>query len=278
MPPWASSNLPGLRRWAPGEGALLVTEQLGLQQVAGQGSAVDLMNGLSRRSRDVVDGPGDHLLAGAALTLEEDGGIGVGGPPDYVLHDSHALAVPEEEVEVQSGLADRRAAALGRQQGGCVALGHGRLEGFLQGPCGNGLHQEVVGAAPHALDHEVGVTRARQDEQRHVGVLQLDLSRQVQAVVEVIDVEDHDLGMKTGEEVQPLGCGTGLQGGIVRPHNRRDQRRPALRACVNDQDRARTHEREGTRGLDEPAAGPDTGSRWYPCEYLWWMTIPRSPR
>ena len=74
---------------------------------------------------------------------------------------------------------------------------------------------------------------------RHVGVLQLDLSGQIQAVLEVIDVEEHDLGVKAPEEGQPLGGGPGLQRGVVRLHHGPDERRPALRASVDDQDRSR---------------------------------------
>ena len=131
-PPVGQLELARLAAMGPREGALLVTEQLGLEQVAGQGSAVDLEERLVPAVRDVVDGAGHHLLAGTALTLQEDGGVGVGGPPDDVLHDPHALAVPEEKVEVQSRLADGPAVApWGVRTAGAVALGQGRLEDVL---------------------------------------------------------------------------------------------------------------------------------------------------
>jgi len=52
-----------------GEGALLVPEELGFEQVLGDGAAVDRdeRTGLARRAR--VDGAGDELLARAALAV-----------------------------------------------------------------------------------------------------------------------------------------------------------------------------------------------------------------
>ena len=58
-----------------GEGALLVAEQLALQQVLGDGGAVD---GQERRlgpQAVLVDGAGDQLLAGAALAGDQDGDV-----------------------------------------------------------------------------------------------------------------------------------------------------------------------------------------------------------
>ena len=59
-----------------GEGALHVAEQLALQQVLRQGAAVDRQEGAVGPVREVVDVAGDDLLAGAALALDQDGGIG----------------------------------------------------------------------------------------------------------------------------------------------------------------------------------------------------------
>ena len=54
-----------------GEGALLVAEQLALQQRLGQAAQLTAMNGLPAPRREVVDGLGDQLLAGARLALDQ---------------------------------------------------------------------------------------------------------------------------------------------------------------------------------------------------------------
>src|SRR6185436_6775188 len=60
------------------EGAALVAEELRLEQVLGQGRAVDLDESLAGPVRLAVDEAGDDLLAHAGLPEDQDGGIGVG--------------------------------------------------------------------------------------------------------------------------------------------------------------------------------------------------------
>ena len=69
-----------------GEGALLVAEQLALDQPRGQGGAVDLDERLVRAPAAGVDRPGDQLLAGPGLAGDEDGGVGRRDPADLVEH------------------------------------------------------------------------------------------------------------------------------------------------------------------------------------------------
>ena len=59
-----------------GEGALLVAEELALQQARGDGRAVELDEGALPARAEIVDGAGDELLAGAGLPADEDGGVG----------------------------------------------------------------------------------------------------------------------------------------------------------------------------------------------------------
>ena len=104
VPPSASSNLPGLSLVGAGEGAALVAEELGLEQLAGQGGAVDLDEGaLARAAERVVDGAGDELLADAGLAPDEDGDVGVGDLIDHLLDGLHARAVLEHPVVTRSG-------------------------------------------------------------------------------------------------------------------------------------------------------------------------------
>ena len=57
-----------------GEGAPHVAEELALDQVFGDGAAVDGDERPARRVECVVDGPGDQLLARPRLALDEHGG------------------------------------------------------------------------------------------------------------------------------------------------------------------------------------------------------------
>ena len=81
-----------------GEGTALVAEELGLEELEGEGGAVDLDEGALAAGGAVVDGAGDELLADAGLAPDEDGGIGVGDLIDHFLDGLHAGAVLEHPV------------------------------------------------------------------------------------------------------------------------------------------------------------------------------------
>ncbi len=67
------SLLPVLRS---GEGAFLVAEKLALEQRLGQRAAVDGHERVIAAGRGEVNRPRDELLAGAALSGDQDGGVG----------------------------------------------------------------------------------------------------------------------------------------------------------------------------------------------------------
>ena len=71
VPVSASSNRPEPALRGAGEGALLVAEQLALEQRLGQGGAVDRDERLAPPGREVVDRLGDQLLAGARFALDQ---------------------------------------------------------------------------------------------------------------------------------------------------------------------------------------------------------------
>src|SRR5690606_34676360 len=58
-----------------GEGAFLVTEQLGLEQIAGDCGAVDRDERSGSSVRELVDAPGDELLAASGLAGDEHGAV-----------------------------------------------------------------------------------------------------------------------------------------------------------------------------------------------------------
>ena len=76
VPPSASSKRPMRRSNRAGERALLVAEQLALDQAGRQGGAVDLDERLVAPRAGRVDGAGDQLLAGAGLAGDQHRGVG----------------------------------------------------------------------------------------------------------------------------------------------------------------------------------------------------------
>ena len=58
-----------------GEGAAHVTEQLGLDEIRGDGAAVDGDEGAAAAAAVVMDGARDEFLAGARLAEDEHRGI-----------------------------------------------------------------------------------------------------------------------------------------------------------------------------------------------------------
>ena len=76
MPPSACSNLPVFFSVAPVNDPFLVAEELRFDELLGDGGAVDLDERLAGPQAVGVDGPGDELLARAALAVDQDGGVG----------------------------------------------------------------------------------------------------------------------------------------------------------------------------------------------------------
>ncbi len=85
--------------FCPGEGALLVAEQLAFQQRVRNGGAVDGHKGLLGPGAGRVDGMGEQLLAGAAFAADQDGGIAGGHPAGQLAGGHHAGAVTDDAVE-----------------------------------------------------------------------------------------------------------------------------------------------------------------------------------
>src|SRR5690606_20115237 len=79
-----------------GEGALLVTEHLGLEQVRRNRPAIDRDERLVVPLALGVDRAGDELLAGAALPEDQDRGVGRRDAPDEPVDALHERMVPDE--------------------------------------------------------------------------------------------------------------------------------------------------------------------------------------
>ena len=86
-----------------GEGALLVAEQLALQQPRGDGRAVELDEGPVPARAQVVQGAGDELLARAGLAADEHRGVGGGDRLDLLQHPAQGGALADDLAEVVLG-------------------------------------------------------------------------------------------------------------------------------------------------------------------------------
>src|SRR5206468_3757325 len=94
-----------------GEGAALVAEELALQDVRGDGAAVDRQEPLVASRAGAMDGVGDQLLAGAALADDENRGAGRGDHLhllEQALHGRRAADDALEPVALVEHLAEVR--------------------------------------------------------------------------------------------------------------------------------------------------------------------------
>src|SRR5262249_25886773 len=82
-------ELPGLTSMGAREGALLVAEELGLEQPLRDRGAVDLDEGPVAAHRCRMDGACDEVLADAAFPANEDGRVRVGDALDYGADGPH---------------------------------------------------------------------------------------------------------------------------------------------------------------------------------------------
>ncbi len=79
-------ELPVLLTDGAGEGALLVAEELALEEPLRNGGAVDGDEGFPRAAARPVDLPRYHVLAGAAFAEEQNRGVAVGHPVGHLEH------------------------------------------------------------------------------------------------------------------------------------------------------------------------------------------------
>ena len=105
-------ELAGLLAIGAGECALLMTEELRLQQLAGQRRAVDLEELLGDPWGRLVDRAGHDFLAHTALAAQQDRGIGGGHLANQVTDRLHLAATAEGKERVTH---IRRVSCFGRE-------------------------------------------------------------------------------------------------------------------------------------------------------------------
>ncbi len=88
----------GLGPIGPGEGAFLITEELAFKESFGQGSAVDLDEGLILPKGIEVQDTGHDFLSDATFPLNQDGDIGFGHLIDKFPDSAHLTPKEYEGV------------------------------------------------------------------------------------------------------------------------------------------------------------------------------------
>ncbi|HVP92021.1 MAG TPA: hypothetical protein VMS75_12490 [Terriglobales bacterium] len=165
-----------------------MAEELRLDELLGNGGAVDLDELLLGPQAVGVDGPGDELLARAALALDEDGRVGRGDLEDL-----------PPELPHQGMAADELIALLGPLLEVLVFPSKDvLLEGVADGEKDplpvEGLLQEIEGAELGCLDRGLDRPLARDhDDLRGDGFL-LDLGQELEAVLaRQLDIEEDEV-------------------------------------------------------------------------------------
>ena len=197
-----------------GKGPLFMAEQDGLDQVGGQGSAVDGHEGFSAAIRGTVQGAGDDFLADAALAGDQDRNRGFGGPGPQRLDHAHGRAGAHQIVEGgAAGDVFPEAAHLGGQPGHLQGIGDAHQQPFG----GDRLDEEVLGSGLHGLDDRIDAAGGGQDDDGCGHACGADLGEGLHAAHAGHDhVEQDDVGPAAlGQAVDGLAAGLGVYDGIA---------------------------------------------------------------
>ena len=137
-----------------GEGAAHVAEHLALEQRRGYAAEIDLDERLRGPAAVAVDRLGDQLLAGAALTGNQDGGVGRCDPADEFEDAEHPRVASDQVAEIVARVevvAGEHAIPLIRTR---LDQPQRSLHGVQQLLVGPGLGDEVGRPGLHPFDRE----------------------------------------------------------------------------------------------------------------------------
>src|SRR5262245_7085977 len=183
------------------ERTLLVTEQLGLDQLLGDGGAVDLDEGALAARGLHVDRPRYQLLAAAVLAVDQHAAGGGRGGRDLLAQRPDRRALADDLGALLEARAER----------GVLALEPGVLEGAADRDQDllerQGLLDEVVGAQARGLHRGLDRAVARDHDHDRLGARALDLGQGLEAVHPAHpDVEEGDVGELVSEEPERVGA------------------------------------------------------------------------
>src|SRR5262245_27431804 len=231
----------------PGEGALLVAEQLALQQRLRDGGAVQ---GQKRRLGPravLVDGPGHQLLARAALAGDQHRERLVGDAADGLVHLLHGRARTDDGF-ARLVLVRRRPRHHGRlahQAGDLQRLAEHAVQ-LLQVQW---LEQVIVSPLPHRFDGRIGRPDHSDQYDRDAGVDLVDLPQDVHAgLVGQAQVEKNNVRPSVTGAFEALpACG-----GDLDPVRGRGEH---LAHLVREQVRVVIDQEQAGHGMRAPAVG-----------------------
>ena len=216
-----------------GEGALLVTEQLALQQRLGNGGAVDPDVGGLAAFTQGVQRAGDQFLARAALAEDEHRGMGGRDGLNQLAQFTHLGRVADDVVQME------RVAGAGAQDGVLLeqpvplgAPGHGVQQFFRLA----GLGQVVEGTGLDRLSGELGRGKGGDHQHRQMGPALVAAAQKFPAVhapeAEVRD--DHEEFFPLDQPQRLLRRGDILHGIALLTENR-PQRKPHVVLVIHYQ-------------------------------------------
>ena len=187
----------------PGEGPLLVAEEQAFQQALRQSAAIDLEKRLVGTGAERMDQPGSELLAGAALALQQHGGVEAGDLADLAEHALHRGGLADEGIR------------LGRQprlQPVDLAIGPVQFErladdGLQRLQILEGLGQIIEQPFPHRRHGIAHLGEAGHENADQVGPERAELAQQVDAVgVGQALVHQHQIEILAGKQSARLGA------------------------------------------------------------------------
>src|SRR5712692_10721859 len=193
-----------LVRRRAGEGALLVAEELGLDQVLRDRRTVDFDEGTLGSLAVVVERVGYRLLAGAIFPLNQDIGFARRNAFNQVEELLHLLAPADHVLELVAILQPLfELLVLVRQR----LLLDGLLELVEQTLGIDGLLEKVERAGFDRLDRARNVALARNHDHLRFGVELLELPDELDAVhIGQQHVGDHRVGFPGPEKLLPAGA------------------------------------------------------------------------
>ena len=179
------------RRRRAGEGPLLVAEELALDELPGEGRAVDLHERPAAAGAVVVEGVRDELLAGAARAAHQHGEVGVGHFSNHVEHPLHGGAPADDALELVGALDLLLQTAEVPPEGDAL---EDALDGQLELVVVERLWQVVGGAELHRFDRDLLRAEGGDHDDRGLrGVLPRPAEHVHAARLLEAQVRDHDV-------------------------------------------------------------------------------------
>lgn len=210
---------PGAGADGAGEGALLVAEELALDEPLGDRRGVDGDEGAIPARTEFVDRPGDDLLAGPALPRDDRRRVAGGEELDGAEELAHRPALADEGPEtgavVEAGL----------EGAGLTPLRHVFRRGLEESPqlaVVQRFGQEVLRTALHRLDGGVDAPVGGDEDDRPARVVALEAPEEVEpGGAGEDDVGDDEVGRAApdrGVGLVRVGCGDDVVAPVLDAH------------------------------------------------------------